>query len=106
MPIQEDAAARPTVVAGEVVSHVVEIAPKSETGLHKHPGPAYMYVLEGTLVAESDDGTRKEYRPGQDLIEDGETWFNDKNPGDSPTKFLGIVLLHKGAQPVVFSDKK
>ena len=47
-----------TAGEGEIVSHQVEIAPKGETGRHKHPGPTYMYILEGTLIVESDDGTR------------------------------------------------
>ena len=93
-----------TAGEGEIVSHQVEIAPKGETGRHKHPGPTYMYILEGTLIVESDDGTRKEYRVGQALVEDAETWFNNRNPGDTPTKFLGVLLSPKGAQPVVFPD--
>jgi len=92
----------PKSKTAEIVSHLVEIKPGGETGRHQHPGPTYMYVLEGTLVVELEDGTQKEYKAGEALVEDVDVWINNKNPGTTPTKFIGVILSEKGKTPVVF----
>ena len=86
----------------EIVSHLVEIKPGGETGRHQHPGPTYMSVLEGTLVVELEDGTQKQYVAGEALVEDVDVWINNKNPGTTPTKFIGVILSEKGKSPVVY----
>ena len=86
----------------QIVSHLVEIKPGGETGRHYHPGPTYMYVMEGILVVELDDGTVKEYQAGQGILEDGRTWVNNKNPGTIPTKFLAVIIGERGQNAVVF----
>jgi len=86
----------------EIVSHLVEIKPGGETGRHQHPGPTYMYVLEGTLVVELEDGTQKQYKAGEALVEDVDVWINNKNPGTTPTKFISVILSEKGKSAVVF----
>lgn len=94
----------PKTADPEIASHLVEIKPGGETGRHYHPGPTYMYVLEGVLVVELDDGTRKEYSAGQALLEDGKVWVNNRNPGSSPTRFLAVILGERGKHAMVFSD--
>ena len=81
---------------------LVEIKPGGETGRHQHPGPTYMYVLEGTLVVELEDGTQKQFLAGEALVEDVDGWINNKNPGTTPTKFIGVILSEKGKSPVVY----
>ena len=95
----------PKTNGAEIVSHLVELKPGGETGRHQHPGPTYLYVLEGTLVVELEDGTRKEYKAGEALVEDVGVWINNKNPGTTPTKFVGVILSEKGKTPVVFPKK-
>ena len=92
----------PKSKTAEIVSHLVEIKPGGETGRHQHPGPTYMYVLEGTLVVELEDGTQKQYKAGEALVEDVDVWINNKNPGTTPTKFIGVILSEKGKSPVVY----
>jgi quercetin dioxygenase-like cupin family protein len=89
----------------EIVSHLVEIDPGGETGRHKHPAPAFMYVMEGTLVVEQDDGTVTVCHAGDALLEDAETWFNNKNPGDTPTRFFSVIPGEKDNPPVLFSEE-
>lgn len=89
----------------EIVSHLVEIHPGGDTGRHKHPAPAFMYVLEGTLVVEQDDGTQTVHEAGDALLEDADTWFNNKNPGDTPTKFFSVIPGERGSPPVFFSEE-
>ena len=88
----------------EIVSHLVEIKPGGETGRHRHPGPTYMYVLEGTLVVELEDGPQKQYKAGEALVEDVDVWINNKNPGTTPTKFISVILSEKGKTAVVFPE--
>ena len=92
----------PKSKTAEIVSHLVEIKPGGETGRHQHPGPTYMYVMEGTLLVELEDGTQKQYKEGESLVEDVGVWINNKNPGTTPTKFIGVILSEKGQTPVVF----
>ncbi len=92
----------PKSKTAEIASHLVEIKPGGETGRHQHPGPTYMYVLEGTLVVELEDGTQKQYKAGEALVEDVDVWINNKNPGTTPTKFISVVLSEKGKTAVVF----
>ncbi len=92
----------PKSKTAEIVSHLVEIKPGGETGRHQHPGPTYLYVLEGTLVVELEDGTEKQYKAGEALVEDVGVWINNKNPGTTPTKFIGVILTEQGKSPVVF----
>ena len=92
----------PNTDVAQIESHLVTIKPGGETGRHYHPGPTYMYVIEGILVVQLDDGTQKEYRSGQDLLEDGRVWVNNKNPGSTPTKFLAVIVGERGQKAVVF----
>ncbi len=94
----------PKSKTAEIVSHLVEIKPGGETGRHQHPGPTYMYVLEGTLVVELEDGTQKQYKSGEALVEDVDVWINNKNPGTTPTKFISVILSEKGKTAVVFPE--
>ncbi len=94
----------PKSKTAEIVSHLVEIKPGGETGRHQHPGPTYNYVLEGTLVVELEDGTQKEYKAGEALVEDVDVWINNKNPGTTPTKFISVILSEKGKTAVVFPE--
>ncbi len=55
-----------------------------------------MYVLEGTLLVELEDGTQKQYKKGEALVEDVGVWINNKNPGTTPTKSIGVILSEKG----------
>ena len=94
----------PKSKTAEIVSHLVEIKPGGETGRHRHPGPTYMYVLEGTLVVELEDGPQKQYKAGEALVEDVDVWINNKNPGTTPTKFISVILSEKGKTAVVFPE--
>ena len=89
----------------EIESHIVEIKPGKEIGRHKHPYPVYMYVIEGTLLVELDDGTQKTYQSGEALIEDADTWVNNKNTGSEPVKFLAILPGLKDSPMVIMPEK-
>lgn len=87
---------------GQYVAHLVEVKPGAEVGRHRHPGPTFMYILEGRIAVELDDGTTAEYGPGEAFVEDADVWVNNRNSGDAPAKFLGVIVSPAGATPVVF----
>jgi quercetin dioxygenase-like cupin family protein len=87
-----------------IEGHIVEIPPRSEVGRHQHPAPVFMYVLEGTLVVETDEGDQFTYEAGDALVEDAEVWINNSNPGDQPVKFLAVLFSQEGEPGIVFPD--
>lgn len=64
-----------------------------------------MYVLEGRIAVELDGGTSSEYGPGEAFVEAADVWVNNRNPGDAPAKFLGVIVSPAGATPVVFPER-
>jgi quercetin dioxygenase-like cupin family protein len=59
----------PKTNKAEIESLLVEIAPGIESVRHMHPVPTYLYILEGTLTVEMDDGSRREYQAGTGFLE-------------------------------------
>ena len=55
-------------------------------------------------MVELEDGTQKQYKAGEALVEDVDVWINNKNPGTTPTKFIGVILSEKGKTAVVFPE--
>ena len=88
----------------EIEGHIVEIKPGAEVGRHKHPYPIFMYVLEGTLLVEMDDGTQKTYNAGEAFIEDADTMVNNSNPGTEPVKFLAVLPGFKDSPMVIMPE--
>lgn len=86
----------------ELETHHVEIAPGGAVGRHRHPGPCWMYVLEGTIVAQSDDGARRTFVAGETFIEDAWEWVDNVNPASAPARFLAVVVGDVGESKVLF----
>jgi len=42
---------------------------------------------------------------GEALIEDVNVWINNKNPGETPAKFMGIIFGEENNPSVVFPEK-
>src|SRR5437870_1062314 len=78
----------PTTNKAEIESLLVEIAPGGESVRHMHPVPTYLYILEGTLTVEMDDGSRREYQAGTGFLESMNMWHKGKNSGQSSVKIL------------------
>lgn len=90
--------------ACELETHLVEVAPGHAVGRHRHPGPCWMYVLEGTIAVESDDGTVRTFEAGQVFVEDARAWVDNRNPGTSPARFLAAVVGGAGEEKVQFEE--
>ncbi len=91
-----------SVAEGQIVSHLVEVAPGGQTSVHKHPAACYMYVLDGVLTVELSDGTRRQYEAGESFLEDPDSWVNNLNTGTEPAKFLAVIPSGAGLAPIEF----
>jgi quercetin dioxygenase-like cupin family protein len=101
-----------TTIAGEplaypntpdpVVSSAIEtIPPGGVTPWMTHPVPAYLYVLEGTLIVEFEDGTRHTFDAGQSFLQCRTTWHRGRNEGTKPMRFLAVFVGAKGVPEIL-----
>lgn len=65
---------------------------------HRHPGPTFVYVLEGALFSQVEGGAVKTYTAGQMFYEPpGGVHMVSKNASDTkPARFLAFFLSEKG----------
>ena len=63
--------------------------PGAETGVHDHPGPVILAIIEGELVEETPTG-RKTLRTGQVFWRAAHQTHNVKNAGARPARALAI----------------
>ena len=87
----------PVVMTGQTV----EIAPGGQTGRQRHLVPTFIYVLEGTLVTNSDGGRvgvsgAQYHAAGQSYSDPAGVWHNHSNPGPTPVKYLLLFLSTPG----------
>ncbi len=85
----------------EVSSVLVEIKPGGESGRHKHPVSPHIYVIQGVVTIEFDDGKQKSFPAGKAFLEAVNTWHNAKNLGDTPVKMLVVFFGEKGKQNMI-----
>ncbi|MGR9105296.1 MAG: cupin domain-containing protein [Gammaproteobacteria bacterium] len=85
----------------EVSSVLVEIQPGGESGRHKHPVSPQIYVIEGEVTIEFDDGKRQKFPAGKAFMEAVNTWHNAKNLGDKPLKMLVVFFGEKGQKNMI-----
>lgn len=88
--------AYPNVDQPEVTAVFVEIPAGAETGWHKHPFPAYAYVLSGELRVELEGGKVNTLKAGEALAETVNVLHNGKNTGTEPAKLVMFVTGEKG----------
>ena len=81
-----------------ITSLVVEFPPGAKTSWHLHPMPEYIYVMEGTLMIEDENGNKRAFKPGEAFIE-VDNYHQGSNPGRTPTKIMAIFFGEEG-QPI------
>jgi len=87
----------PVVLSGQTI----EIAPGGQTGRQRHLVPTFIYVLEGTLVTNSEGGRvgvagAQYHATGQSYSDPAGVWHNHSNPGPGPVKYLLLFLSTPG----------
>ena len=70
---------------------------------HTHPCAHGMYVLEGTLVTNSEGGRVgvggvQYHAAGQSYSDPAGVWHNHSNPGPTPVKYLLLFLSTPGGE--------
>ena len=87
----------PVVLSGQTV----EIEPGGQRGRQRHLVPTFIYVLEGTLVTNSEGGRvgvagAQYHAAGQSYSDPAGVWHNHSNPGPGPVKYLLLFLSTPG----------
>lgn len=91
----------PSTESPEVSSVLVEIEPGGQSGRHKHPVAPQIYVIEGEVTIEFDDGKQKIFPAGKAFLEAMNTWHNAKNLGDKPVKMLVVFFGEKDRKNMI-----
>jgi len=89
----------PVVLSGQTI----EIEPGGQTGRQRHNVPTFIYVLEGTLVTNSEGGRvgvsgAQYHAAGQSYSDPVGVWHNHSNPGTTPVKYLLLFLSTPGGE--------
>jgi quercetin dioxygenase-like cupin family protein len=89
----------PVVLTGQTI----EIEPGGQTGRQRHTVPTFIYVLEGTLVTNSEGGRVgvagvQYHAAGQSYSDPANVWHNHSNPGVTPVKYLLLFMSTPGGE--------
>ena len=86
----------------------VTLAPKEVEAAHRHPGPAFGYILEGEYEWAVDGNKPKIFKAGDTFYEPTGCLHDiGKNPSKKDkTRFIAIVLHPEDAKVVVIPEKK
>ena len=86
----------------------VTLAPGQVEAAHRHPGPAFGYVLEGEYEWAVDDNKPKIFKAGDTFYEPtGCLHLVGRNPSQkNKERFIAIVLHPEDAKDLVIPEKK
>jgi len=90
----------------EISSAIMTIPAGTTTEWMVHPVQGYIYVLEGTLIVEFVDGTRKEFKAGQGFPQARSKWHRGRNDGKGVVRFLAVFFGGKDVPTVLHPPKK
>jgi quercetin dioxygenase-like cupin family protein len=85
----------------EVTGLIFEFEPGAVTEWMTHPAPGYVYILDGTLTVEFDDGHALEFGAGQGFIQARSAWHRGINRADVPLRFLAVFYGAAGVPNVL-----
>ncbi len=86
----------------------VTLAPGEVEAAHRHPGPAFGYVLEGEYEWAIDDNKPQTFKAGDTFYEPtGCLHRVGRNPSKKDkARFIAIVLHPEGARDLVIPEKR
>ena len=86
----------------------VTLAPGEVEAAHRHPGPAFGYVLEGEYEWAIDDNKPKIFKAGDTFYEPtGCLHGISRNPSKTnKARFIAVVLHPEDAKDIVIPEKK
>ncbi len=92
----------------EAAATVVEVTINPGQGglSHRHPGPGFVYVLEGEYELGIDDQPTKRYKAGETFYEPtGCLHRVSKNPStDGKTRLIAVVLHPRDAKEIAIPE--
>jgi quercetin dioxygenase-like cupin family protein len=80
----------------EVTSMILTLPPGGKTDWMTHSVPGYLYILEGQLTVEFEDGHRLTFKQGQAFMQARTKWHRGINEGATPLRFLAVFFGEKG----------
>jgi quercetin dioxygenase-like cupin family protein len=83
---------------------MAEMSPGAAVAWHEHPNLRYVYVLDGALTIEMEDGTRREFPTGTIFVEAVRTRHRGLNAGTSPARVLFIDHSEAGQSNMIMSE--
>ena len=95
-----------------VTGATVELEPGGQTGRQQFRVPTYIFVIEGQLTTDYQDGPvgikgAQYHAAGQSFMDNGGWWHNHANRSDKPVKYLMLHLGYRGRpDPVQKADKE
>ena len=94
------AAALPNLPGHSLTAVTVELAPGVTVPAHRHEGFVFVYVLEGTVRSQLDDGPVLDYAAGKSWVEPPGTLHSlTQNPSTTETaKVLAVFVAKDGAR--------
>ena len=90
----------------EISSAIMTIPAGTTTEWMVHPVQGYVYVLEGTLIVEFAEGTRKEFKAGQGFPQTRSRWHRGRNDGKGVVRFLAGFFGGKDVPNVLHPPKR
>jgi len=89
----------PVALSGQVI----ELAPGGQTGRQRNLVPSVLYVLQGTLVIDTQGGPTgvsgvQYHGEGQAYAGPANLWYNVMNTGQKPAKYLLLFVAPPGAK--------
>jgi quercetin dioxygenase-like cupin family protein len=90
-------------VPATLTGQVIELAPGGQTGRQRNLVPSFLYVLEGTLVVDTEGGPIsvsgiQYHGEGQAYAGPAGLWYNAMNTGQKPVRFLLLFVAPPGAK--------
>ena len=83
----------------------VTIEPGQAGVPHRHPGPAFVYVVEGEWETGIDEKPTKVVKAGETFYEPGGALHRvSKNPGKAKTRLVAVVLHPRDAKQVAVPE--
>ncbi len=95
-----------------VTGSTVELAPGGQTGRQQFRVPTFVYVIEGVLTTDYQDGPvgikgSQYHAAGQSFMDNGGWWHNHANRSNAPVKYLILHLGYPGRpDPVQKAEKE
>ena len=90
----------------------VDLEPGGQTGRQQFRVPTYIYIIEGVLTTEYQDGPvgikgAQYHAAGQSFMDNGGWWHNHANRSAKPVKYLILHLAYPGRpDPIQKPDKE